>query len=150
MAMTREDLRRELHRHVGFDGTVPPHAHTRIAADGPWGGRIWEVLEIVAADHDRMAFLAGGLLPDEVADCVERWVDSPLEVRDITKIIDAGSYDPDPFTALASHGLLERVLHDEHGALRRVDGELAGRWVSDQFADAPDTKILAWAEQLPS
>ncbi|MDA8073258.1 MAG: hypothetical protein M0Z82_17080 [Actinomycetota bacterium] len=150
MAMTSEDLRRELLRHASFDGTVPPQVIARVADDGPWDGRMWEVLQIVAADHDRMAFLAGGLLPGEVADCVERWTESPLDVPDIAQIVDAGSYDPDPFSALVSHGLLQRVLLDADGQVRRVDGELVGRWISDQFADADDTKIVAWAEQLVS
>jgi len=148
MSMSANDLRRELHRHAGFDGTVPIHITSLVAKDGPWDGRWWEVLEIVASDHDRMAFLAGGLLPDEVADCVARWVDSPLAVPDIAAVIEAGSYDPDPFAVLARRGLLRALLRDPSEEVRRVEGELVGRWISDQFADADDTDIVSWAESI--
>ncbi len=146
--MTVQDLRGALHTHAGFDGMVPGRVVEVLTGTGPWSGRVWEVLRSVAADHDRMAFLAGGLRPDEVADCVERWVDSALSVADIAAVIDAGSYDPDPFTVLADHGLLDQVLRDGAGAVRHVDGEPIGRWVSDQFADAGDAEVLAWAQRL--
>ncbi|MCK4177150.1 hypothetical protein [Aciditerrimonas ferrireducens] len=146
MEMTLEDLRQGLRAHAGFDGTVPAQVLALLGAQGPWSGRVWDVLQIVAEDHDRMAFLAGGLRPDEVADCVARWVESPLGVPEIRAVIDAGSYDPDPFGVLAAHGLLAQVLTDEQGQVRHLGGEPVGRWVSDQFADAPDEAVLAWAQ----
>lgn len=146
--MTVQDLRGALHTHAGFDGMVPARVIDVLAATGPWSGRVWEVLRIVASDHDRMAFLAGGLRPDEVADCVERWAACALSVADIAAVIDAGSYDPDPFTVLAAHGVLDQVLRDGDGAVRHLDGEPIGRWVSDQFADAEDAEVLAWAQRL--
>jgi len=43
-------------------------------------------------------------------------------------------YDPEPFSTLADHGLLLDALLDETGELRRVHGERAGMWISDECA----------------
>ncbi len=146
--MTTEDLRDELARHVGFDGAVPARVVELAARDGNWEGRLWEVLRIVAADRDRMAYLAGGLRPDEVATWVEFWAEADLGLDQVTEIVAAGGYDPEPFEALARHGLLERALRDAGGAPRRIDGEPAGTWISDRFAAAEPDDVVAWAREL--
>jgi hypothetical protein len=148
MEMSLQELRSALAAHAGFDGTVPAHVLELLSERGPWSGRVWEVFEIVAANRDQMAFLSGGLRPDEVADGVARWVESPLSVAEIRTVIEAGSYDPDPFGVLAARGLLEAVLVDAEGRVRTIQGEPAGRWVADQFADAEDGAVLAWAERF--
>lgn len=146
--LTTDQLRRELHRHVGFDGAVPAHIGELLAADGPWDGRLWEVFEVFAADRERMAYLAGGLLPDEVATWVELWADTELGVDQITRIIEAGGYAPDPFVALARHGLLDPVLETGDGKIRHVEGEPVGAWVSDQFGASGDDDLVRWARQV--
>jgi len=49
---------------------------------------------------------------------------------------------------LARRGLLSAALNGSDGAVRRIDGELAGGWISDQFAAAADEDLLGWARQL--
>ncbi|MDA8266771.1 MAG: hypothetical protein M0013_00135 [Actinomycetota bacterium] len=147
--MTSQDLQGELTRHVGFDGAVPARVVELVARDGAWEGRLWEVLRIVAEDRDRMAFLCGGLHPAEVATWVGFWAEADLEVDQVAAIVAAGGYDPEPFEVLARHGLLDRALRDGAGMARRIDGELAGTWISDRFATTAPDEILAWAEQFP-
>ncbi len=147
--MTSQDLLDELTRHVGFDGAVPARVVELVAHDGAWEGRLWEVLRIVAEDRDRMAFLSGGLHPGEVATWVGFWAESALDLDQVTAVVAAGGYDPEPFEVLASHGLLDRALRDDAGTTRRIDGELAGTWISDRFATTAPEEILAWAGQLP-
>lgn len=147
-AMTTQDLRDELARHVGFDGAVPARVVELVARDGAWEGRVWDVLRIVASDRDRMAYLSGGLRPDEVATWVEFWAESSLDLGQVSAVVAAGGYDPEPFEVLARHGLLERALTGGNGTPRRIGGEPAGTWISDRFADADAEDVVAWASDL--
>jgi len=147
VTLTKELLLTELEHRSDPDGALSHDVVDRLAADGPWEGRLWSVLEIFGADWERMAYLAGGVKPDEVATWVGIWSDSDLTIAQIRLVISAGGYDPDPFVALARNGKLEHVLADEAGAVRRINGELAGAWMSDQFAEATDEDIIAWAEK---
>lgn len=147
VTLTKELLLTELERRSDPDGSLSHDVVARLAADGPWEGRLWSVLQIFGADWEKMAYLAGGVKPDEVATRVGIWSDSDLTIAQIRLVISAGGYDPDPFVTLARHGWLEKVLADGAGAVRRINGELAGAWMSDQFAEAADEDILAWAEK---
>lgn len=144
--MTQDILRDELRRHAGPDGGVTSKTVAEVRGDGTWEGRLWEVLGIFGEDFERMAYLAGGVLPDEVATWVGFWSDSALGLDEMRQVISAGGYDPDPFVVLARRGRLGTVLVDEDGRVRRIDGELAGAWISDRFADASDEEVGAWAD----
>lgn len=146
VTMTQDILRDELQRHTGPDGAVTSETVAEMSGDGTWEGRLWEVLGIFSEDFERMAYLAGGVLPEDVATWVGFWADSPLELGQIRQVISAGGYDPDPFVVLARRGRLGTVLVDESGEVRRVEGELAGAWISDRFADASDEEVGAWAD----
>jgi hypothetical protein len=146
--LTTDQLRQELHRHAGFDGAVPRHIRDLMAADGPWDGRLWDILGVFTADRDRMAYLAGSLLPDEVATWVELWADADLSLPQVAVVLAGGVHVPDRFAALARLVLLSAALNGSDGTVRRIDGELAGGWISDQFAAAADEDLLSWARQL--
>jgi len=147
VSLTKKLLLSELERRSDADGSLSHDMVARLAADGPWEGRLWSVLQIFGADWEKMAYLAGGVKPEEVATWVGIWSDSDLTTAQIRLVISAGGYDPDPFVTLARHDWLEKVLTDATGSVRRIDGELAGAWMSDQFAEATDEEILAWAEK---
>lgn len=70
------------------------------------------------------------------------WADSPLSVDDIRTIVSSAGWDPEPFVTVVENGLLEQFVHRPDGTLRRIRGELAGGWLSDQFALASDEEIL--------
>lgn len=146
VTLTNDLLLAELQRRSAPSGGVSPDVVERLAVDGPWEGRLWNVLEIFGDDWERMVYLAGGRMPEEVATWVGFWADADLTLDQIRLVISAGGYDPDPFVALARRGRLEQVLTDDAGAIRRVDGELVGAWISDQFPEATDAEILAWVE----
>lgn len=145
VTMTQDILRDELRRRAGPDGAVTAETVAEVKADGAWEGRLWEVLGIFSEDFERMAYLAGGVLPDEVATWVGFWSDAQLEIDEIRQVIAAGGYDPDPFVVLGQDGRLDEVLMDGSGGVRRIEGELAGAWISDRFADATDEEVRAWA-----
>lgn len=148
MMLTKDQLREELETQAGPDGALTAGVLGALVARGPWEGRVWEVFELCARDWERLSYLAGGVLPAEVATWVGFWVDADLTLEQIGRVIAAGGYDPEPFSVLARHGRLDVALGDGSGAVRRVDGELAGAWISDQFADAGDREVLAWADSL--
>jgi hypothetical protein len=148
VAMTQEILREELRRHAAPGDEVTPAVLEQMKAQGTWEGRRWEVLQIVAEDSERMAYLAGGVRPDEVATWVGFWSDSDLELEQIRLVISAGGYDPDPFRVLARLGTLSQVLVGDTGEVRRIEGELAGAWISDRFAGATDDEVETWARSL--
>jgi hypothetical protein len=141
--LTIEDLRTALAGNTR-DGEVFPSTIRLLAAKRRWSGRLWEVLEVLAEDQQTMRFAAGGDRPDEIADCAEQWAASGLDTDQLRLVLRSGGYDPEPFTALAAAGLLTRALCDETGELRRVKGERAGIWISDELALlTPEAMIAA-------
>ena len=145
---TLSDIAGALARHANPDGTVPAGVATEIVAETGWHGRLVEVLAVLAAHTERMGYLAGGRRPAEVAEWLAIWADSSLPVEQIRLATDAGGWDPDPFVTLAGAGLLERFLRLADGSLRRVKGELAGGWLSDELAMADDEEILSAVRRL--
>ena len=137
-----EELARALTELVGADGVVPAGVAGALRAARGWTGRVVDVLEVLTEDVERMGYLAGGRRPDEVATWVGLWADSALTLEQIRLVVAAGGWDPDPFVVLARAGLLEAALEQPDGSLRRVRGELAGGYVSDELALADDAEIL--------
>jgi len=127
-------LRAALERHASSAGEVFPSALGLIFAEEDWSGRLWDVLGLIASDLETMRYLVGGARADEIADCAARWADSGLSLEDMALVIGCGGYDPDPFVILATAGLLPSALHHKDGTDRRVDGERAGTWISDELA----------------
>jgi hypothetical protein len=141
--LTIEDLRSALASHTRA-GEVFPSVIRALAAQERWSGRLWDVLEVLAEDQETMRFAAGGDRPDEIADCAEQWAASGLDSDQLRLVLRSGGYVPEPFTALARAGLLTSALCDESGELRRIKGERAGTWVSDELALlTPETTIAA-------
>jgi hypothetical protein len=56
-----------------------------------------------------------------------------LSLDEIELVLRGGGYDSDPFVALSGAGLLRQALCDDNGQVRRVGGERAGAWISDQL-----------------
>lgn len=137
------DIKAALSRHANPDGTVPAGVATEIVSETGWHGRLVEVLAVLAAHTERMGYLAGGRRPDEVAEWLSVWSESSLTVEQIRLATDTGGWDPDPFVTLAGAGLLESFLHLPDGSARRVKGELAGAWLSDELAMADDEEIVS-------
>jgi len=142
------ELRRLLEAHVDADGATFATAIHVIVAETGWSGRLVDVLRLVAKSNDRMGFLAGGRRPDEVLTWLSIWADTTLSLEEMELIMTAGGWDPEPFVALARAGLLEAFLRAPDGTIRRVNGELAGGWASDELALANDEEILAAAIQI--
>lgn len=140
---SREELAEALAHHVRANGALRAGVAREIAAETGWGGRLMAVLAVLTEDEARMGYLAGGRTPDEVMTWLPLWADAPLTVDEIRAVVACGGWDPEPFAVVARHGLLDRLLHRPDGSLRRVRGELAGGWLSDEFALADDEEVLA-------
>jgi len=139
---TVEELEAALARHASGDGEVFPSALKLIAAEHHWSGRLWEVLGQLATDVETLRYAAGGDRPGEIAQCAARWADSALDIEDIALILRCGGYDPDPFLTLSQAGLLHAALSNDDGTLRRVNGERAGTWISDELALASSEETI--------
>ena len=136
------ELAEAIAAHVNPDGSVPSGVARTLAEEKGWSGRVIDVLQLLTNNTETMGYLAGGRKPDEVATWLAIWVDSPLSLQQIELVTTARGWDPDPFVVLARAGLLQRLLVAPDGTLRRIDGELAGGWVSDELALASDEEIL--------
>ena len=154
---TPAQLSEALTRHASGHGEVPEGISALIAdgrhwdlvaRDSHWDGRLTDVLQILAADYDTMRFVAGGSRPPEVAAAVALWSDSALSLEDIAMVLESGGYDPDPFVSLASAGLLSDALFHHDGTHRRVGGEQAGTWISDQLNAATAAEIVERTEVM--
>lgn len=139
---TLDEIADALTQHVADDGMLRAGVAAELAAERGWHGRLIDVLGVLTEDTTRMGYLAGGHKPDEVMTWLPLWADSPFSVEQIRTIVSSAGWDPEPFAAVVKEGLLERLVHRPDGALRRVRGELAGAWLSDQFALAGDAEIL--------
>lgn len=137
-----DELREALDRYAHPNGAVPSGIAGILAEELGWSGRAMEVLAVLSENGETMGYLAGGRHPDEVATWVSVWADSPLSIEDIRRVIGARGWDPDPFVVLADAGILEPALVGPDGSPRRVDGELAGAWISDELALAGREEIL--------
>lgn len=136
------ELREALERYAHPNGSVPSGIAARLAEDLGWSGRVMDVLAVLGESSETMGYLAGGRHPEEVATWVSVWADSPLSIDDIRLITRARGWEPDPFVVLADAGLLQRALTGEDGSPRRIRGELAGAWISDELALAGREEIL--------
>lgn len=141
-APTLEDIADALGGHVARNGMLRSGVARVIAAEEDWHGRVTDVLDILTEDTARMGYLTGGHKPEEVMTWLSVWVDSPFSLAEIRTIVESAGWDPDPFAVVVEHGLLERLVHHSDGSLRRIRGELAGAWLSDNFALADDEQIL--------
>lgn len=142
MEVTIDDISRALAEHVDAGGFVPAGVARRLAAQQGWTGRAAEVLSILDETDDKLAYLAGGRRPDDVATWLSVWTESVLSVDQIRLVTGAGAWDPDPFVVLAEAGLLESFLTGPDGSPRRVRGERAAVWLSDELASADADKVL--------
>lgn len=124
------------------DGAVPAGVAEQVRSRTGWHGRLVDVLAVLTDDVEAMGYLAGGRRPDEVATSLSLWAESPLSLEEIRLIVAAGGWDPEPFVVLERAGLLEAILLTGDGSVRRIRGELAGGWVSDQLALAEDAEIV--------
>ena len=145
---TVADIAAELARHADAQGMVEPGIAAQLVAEYHWTGRLVDVLALLTDDPDRMGYLAGGRRPDEVATWLDLWAQSPLSLDEIALIVASGGWDPEPFVVLARAGLLEPLLRMADGTPRRVRGELAGAWVSDELALASDADVLEAVSNL--
>ncbi|MDA8074942.1 MAG: hypothetical protein M0Z40_06885 [Actinomycetota bacterium] len=139
---TLEELADALAHHVAANGTLRPGVAAQLVAEHGWHGRLIDVLGILTEDTARMGYLAGGRKPEEVMTWLPLWADSPYSLHQIRTIVTSAGWDPEPFGVVVRHGLLDRLVYRPDGSLRRVHGELAGAWLSDQFALADDEEIL--------
>lgn len=139
---TLEDVADALAQHVAANGAVRPGVAIELANEKGWHGRLIEVLGVLTEDASRMGYLAGGRKPDDVMTWLPLWADSPFSVEQIRTIVTSAGWDPEPFAVVVRNGLLERLVHRADGSLRRIRGELAGAWLSDQFALSDDEEIL--------
>jgi len=139
---TLEELALALAHHVGPNGALRPGVAQVLEAEEGWHGRLIDVLGVLTEDAARMGYLAGGRKPEEVMTWLPLWADSPFSIAQIRTIVQSAGWDPEPFGGVVREGLLERLVYRPDGSLRRVRGELAGAWLSDQFALADDEEIL--------
>lgn len=139
---TLDDIAVALAHHVGANGALRAGVAAQIATEKRWTGRLMDVLGVLTEDTTRMGYLAGGRKPDEVMTWLPLWADSPFSVDQIRTIVTSAGWDPEPFVVVVEDGLLERFVYRPDGSLRRIRGELAGGWLSDQFALADDDEIL--------
>lgn len=137
-----------LAHHVRANGAVRPGVAAELAAEKGWHGRLIDILEVLTEDTARMGYLAGGRKPGEVMTWLPLWADSPLSLGEIRTIVASAGWDPEPFGVVVRNGLLEPLVYRPDGSLRRVRGELAGAWLSDQFALADDEEILREVRRL--
>ncbi len=135
-------LEAELKERVDARGEVPVGVAEQLQREKGWGGRLLEVLALLTRDAERMGYLAGGRRPDEVATWLSVWHGSDLSLPEIELVVESGGWDPEPFVVLGRAGLLERLLRRPDGTVRRVRGELAGGWASDNLALADEAEIL--------
>lgn len=143
-----EDVADALARHVEANGAVRPGVAAELRAEKGWHGRLMDVLAVLTDDAARMGYLVGGRKPDEVMTWLPLWTDSPFSIDDIRSIVTSAGWDPEPFGVVVRNGLLDRLVHRPDGSLRRVRGELAGAWLSDQFALSDDEEILGEVQAL--
>jgi hypothetical protein len=137
-----EQIADALAHHVSSKGAVRPGVAAMLAAEKGWHGRLMDVLGVLTEDTERMGYLAGGRRPDEVMTWLPLWADSPFSLDEIRTIVASAGWDPEPFGVVVRNGLLEHLVYRRDGSLRRIRGELAGGWLSDQFALADDDEIL--------
>ncbi|HET6965936.1 MAG TPA: hypothetical protein VFH58_14270 [Acidimicrobiales bacterium] len=136
------ELREALARYAHPNGSVPSGIAARLSEELGWSGRSIDVLAVLGESGETLGYLAGGRHPDEVATWVSVWAESPLSLEDIRLVTHARGWEPDPFVVLADAGLLERALTCPDGSPRRIRGELAGTWISDELALAGREEIL--------
>lgn len=139
---TVEEIAAALGDHVAANGAVLPGVAGELSEERGWQGRLIEILGALTESAARMGYLAGGRKPEEVVTWLSLWSGSPLSVDEIRTIVRSGGWDPEPFGVVVANGLLERLVYRPDGELRHVRGELAGAWLSDQFALADDEEIL--------
>jgi hypothetical protein len=142
------DLAQALGCVADADGVVPAGVAGRLRQDYGWGGRLVDVLEVMTENFETMGYLAGGQRADEVVTWLVPWADSPLSLEEIRLVVASGGWDPEPFAVIARAGLLEKLLRLPDGTPRRIRGELAGGWVSDELALAEDDEILRRVRQV--
>lgn len=146
---TLEQVAGALARHVAANGAVRPGVALELASEQGWGGRLIDVLAILTEDTARMGYLLGGRKPEEVMTWLPLWADTPFSLDEIRTIVSSAGWDPEPFGVVVRSGLLEQFVHRPDGSWRRVRGELAGAWLSDQFALADsDEEILAAVREV--
>ncbi|MDA8312912.1 MAG: hypothetical protein M0Z46_20315 [Actinomycetota bacterium] len=145
---TIEELTDALAHHVAANGAVRPGVARELEAEKGWHGRLIDVLDVLTEDTTRMGYLAGGHKPGEVMTWLPLWADSPFSIEEIRTIVTSAGWDPEPFGVVVRNGLLNRLVYLPDGSLRRVRGELAGAWLSDQYALATDDEILAAVHRL--
>ncbi len=138
-----DELATALAARTRLDGTVPAGVAGLLARERGWSGRAMDVLGVLTASAHTMGYLTGGRRPEEVATWLAVWVDSPLSVEEMRRVVAAGGWDPEPFAVLVREGLLDELLSTPDGEVRRVRGELAGGWVSDELTLADDAEIVA-------
>lgn len=146
---TTEELAEALSQHVATNGAVRRGVAAELATERHWRGRRIDVLAVLTEDATRMGYLAGGRKPDEIITWLAPWVDAPLTLDEIRMIVASAGWDPEPFGVVVREGLLDQLVHRADGSPRRVRGELAGAWLSDQFALADDEQeIVAAVRQV--
>lgn len=139
---TLVDIAEGLQHHADAAGGVRAGVAAQLVAEHHWTGRLVDVLAVLTEDPERIGYLAGGRHPEEVATWLALWSESPLSLEEIRLIVASGGWDPEPFIVLSKAGLVEPLLRLNDGSPRRIRGELAGAWLSDQFALASDGEIL--------
>ena len=139
---TLEELAYALAHHVAANGAVRPGVADELKVEKGWHGRLIDVLGVLTEDTARMGYLAGGRKPEEVMTWLPLWADSPFSIEEIRTIVTSAGWDPEPFGVVVRNGLLDRLVYRPDGSLRRVRGELAGAWLSDDYALATDEEIL--------
>lgn len=137
------ELHDALARRVDASGNVPARIADVLAREEGWRGRLLDVLRLFTASERQTAYLAGGRHPKEILRWIEPWLEAPLSIGELHLIVSCGGWDPEPFVPLARAGLLEPFLKTPGGAVRRINGELAGGWLSDECALAAPSEILA-------
>jgi len=145
---TPAELAEALASRTSPSGAVPAGIARQLEEEKGWGGRVLEVLEVLTGDVRTMGYLAGGRRPDEVETWLAVWVESPLSLEEIRMVVPAGGWDPEPFAVIAKAGLLGPLLYRADGTPRRIRGELAGAWVSDQLALASDAEVLRQVSEV--
>jgi len=141
------DLTQALGCAADAEGVVPAGVASQLRHNYGWGGRLVDVLEVMTENVDTMGYLAGGRRADEVVTWLAPWAESPLTLEEIRLVVANGGWDPEPFAVLARAGLLEAFLLRPDGSPRRIQGELAGGWASDELALADDEEVLRRARQ---
>jgi hypothetical protein len=136
------ELAEALQSLVDGESAMPPGVAEQLMNERAWGGRLLEVLSVLTEDCRTMGYLAGGHFPGEVMTSLSIWAESPLSLEEIRSVVPSGGWDPEPFVVLARAGLLDALFRRADGSPRRIRGELAGAWVSDELALADDADIL--------